>query len=290
MIMPNWRMLRPNNINAVLALMLSLATPAIAENNPSQIELGVFPYLSTRALLDLYEPVRLHMQAGLNRPTNLYTATSYKAYAERTQAGEYDVVVTPPHLARLAQKEAGYIPLTMYTRELRGVVVVAKKSPYQTLQDLKGKRINTPNKIALVTIIGAQLLRDNGLSKEDGALLKDVGTHINAVLAVQRGEAEAAITETTALQQMPEELRNSVRIIAQTQRLPHVMFLANPRLGQAGAERVRDVLLRFPHTAEGRAFLRASGNEGMRAVDEADMKSVDPVIKELKRVLETTLP
>ncbi len=277
-------------VSAALALMLAGSASAIASEASNRVEVGVFPYLSTRALLDVYEPVRVYLQAELNRPTHLFTATSFKAYADRTQAGEYDVVVTPPHLARLAQREAGYIPLTMYTRELRGVVVVAKASPIQTLQDLKGMRVATPNKIALVSIVGSQLLRDNGLVNDANISIHDVGSHSNAVLAVQRNEAEAAITENAALQQMPDALRNSVRVIAQTQRLPHVMFLAHPRLGQAGVARVRELLLQFANTTEGRAFLKGSGFEGMRPVDEADMKSIDPLIKELKRILETMPP
>lgn len=276
---------------AVLAAILVFTTSINAADNASnRVEMGVFPYLSTRALLDLYEPVRMYLQVELNRPTKLFTAPNFKAYVDRTQIGEYDVVLTPPHLARLAQREAGYIPLAIFTRELRGVVVVAKTSPYQSLTDLKGKRIATPNKLALVTIIGGQLLRDNGLSNENGTLLREVGSHSNAVLAVQRNECEAAITEMSALQQMPEELRNSVRIIGQTQRLPHVMFLAHPRLGQAGAEQVRDALLRFPLSAEGRAFLKASGFEGLRGVEEADLKIVDPIMKELKSQLEAPPP
>ncbi|MEK6664370.1 MAG: phosphate/phosphite/phosphonate ABC transporter substrate-binding protein [Pseudomonadota bacterium] len=288
--MPGNRILRLNIFSAALALLLGWTGPVIAADTPSGVEVGVFPYLSTRALLDVYEPVRVYLQAELNRPTNLFTATSFKAYADRTQAGEYDVVLTPPHLARLAQREAGYIPLTMYTRELRGVVVVAKASPIQTLQDLKGKRVATPNKIALVSIVGSQLLRDNGLVNDANISIHDVGSHSNAVLAVQRNEAEAAITENAALQQMPDALRNSVRLIAQTQRLPHVMFLAHPRLGQAGVARVRELLLQFANTTEGRAFLKSNGFEGMRPVDEADMKSIDPLIKELKRILETMPP
>ena len=272
---------------AMLAFLLATSAPInAADNATSRLELGVFPYLSTRALLDLYEPLRVFLQTGLNRPTKLFTAPSFQAYIERTQAGEYDVVMTPPHLARLAQREGGYIPLTIFTRELRGVVVVGKTSPYQTLADLNGKCITMPTKIALVSIVGTQLLRDNGLSNETGTLLKDVGSHSNAVLAVQRNECDAALTESLALQQLPEELRNSVRVIAQTQRLPHVMFLAHARWGQAGAEQVRDLLLQFPLSVEGRAFLKTSGFEGMRVVDEADMKSVDPIIKELKRQLE----
>ena len=274
---------------AMLALLGILSTPIYpADNASSRLELGVFPYLSARALLDLYEPVRMYLQDELNRPTKLFTASSFKVYVDRTQQGEYDVVLTPPHLARLAQREAGYIPIAIVTRELRGVVVVAKNSPYQSLVDLKGRRIAMPSKLALVTIVGGQLLRDAGLSNEMGTLLRDVGSHSNAVLAVQRNEAEAALTENAALQQLPEEIRNNLRIIAQTQRLPHVMFLVHPRLGYAGAEKVRAALLQFPLTAEGRAFLKSSGFEGLRGVEEADLRAVDPFMKEVRQYLETT--
>lgn len=277
-------------LGALLALMTGWAAPSLAANHIASIEFGVFPYLSTRALLELFEPVRAYVQTELKRPTNLYSAPGFKNYVDHTQAGLFDLALTPPHLARLAQREAGYIPLAIFTRELRGVIVVAKASPVQTLRDLKGKHIATPNRIALVTILGSQLLREHGLGNEDGLLQKDAGSHSNAVLAVQRGEVAAAITETAALQQMPEDLRNSVRIIAQTQRLPHVVFLAHPRLGQAGLEQMKHALLQFPLTAEGRVFLKSSGFEGLRPVEEADLKSVDPILKELKRLLDAMPP
>lgn len=284
------RIFRLNISSALLAAILAWTAPASAADAPGGVEVGVFPYLSTRALLDLYEPVRVFLQTELSRSTNLFTAPSFKAYADRTQAGEYDVLVTPPHLARLAQREAGYIPLAMFTSELRGVVVVAKTSPIQTLHDLKGKRIVTPEKTALITIAGGQLLRDNDVVNDARTQIQDVGSHSNAVLAVQRNEAEAALIGNGALRQMPENVRNSVRIIAQTQRLAQVMFLAHPRLGPAGVQRVRDLLLRLPNTPEGRVFLKTSGYEGIRSVEDADMKSVDPFIKELKRMLETIQP
>lgn len=277
-------------LGALLALMPCWAAPGLAANHIAPVEFGVFPYLSTRALLELYEPVRAHVQAELKRPANLYSAPGFKNYVDRIQAGQFDLALTPPHLARLVQREAGYIPLAMVTRELRGVIVVAKAAPMQTLRDLKGRHIATPNKIALVTILGVQLLRDHGLGSQDSVLLKDVSTHSNAVLAVQRGEVEAAITENSALQQMPEDLRNSVRIIAQTQRMPHVVFLAHPRFGPAGLEQLKKVLLQFPHTAEGQAFMKSSGFEGLRPVEETDLKSVDPILKELKRLLDTMPP
>lgn len=271
-----------------LALCLSLHTAWAAPERVA-LDMGVFPYFSTRALLDLYQPMRLHLARELNRPVNLFTALSFKVYADQTRIGAYDIVVTPPHLARLAQRETGYVPIVMFTRELRGVMVVARDSPIQNLQQLRGRIIATPNRLALVTIMGQQLLQESGLGANDVSLL-EVASHNTAVLAVQRGEVDAAMTEAVALAQMPDALRNSVRIIARMPPAPHVMFLVHPRLGMEMMARIKRALLDFAATREGRGFFRDSGFEGVRSTDESDLKSVDPYQRELKRLLETAPP
>lgn len=265
-------------------IVFMLPCAQAAESQP--LSMGVFPYLSTRALLDVYQPARAYLAKAVGRPVHLFTAQSFEAYADQTRQGAYDILVTPPHFALLAQRQAGYIPLVVYTRKLRGIFVVARHSAIHGLQDLKGKRIATPTRLALVTIMGRQWLRDNGLAPNVDVVLLDMASHANAVEAVQHGDAEAAITSSTALAQMPAELRNSVRVIAQTPYVPHVMYLAHPRLGKMAIERIKAALLTFPETQAGRAFLKDSGFEGIRPVEEADIKRIKPYVKELERMLD----
>lgn len=268
----------------LLALLCSLLPSAQAAET-RVLQMGVFPYLSTRALLDLYEPVRLYLAQEMGRPVNLFTASGFKAYAVRTQRSDFDILITPPHFARLAQREAGYLPLAMYTRELRGIVVVPMLASIRNLQDLQGKRIATPARLALVSMVGRKMLRDNGLSAELGLQIQSTSSHYNAVLALQRGEVDAAITENSALAQMPAELRSGVRIVAQTSAMPHVMYLVHPRLGLETIEHLKAALLKFPETAVGRKFLQDSGSEGLRLTREADLKVMEPYSQELKRLL-----
>jgi phosphonate transport system substrate-binding protein len=263
---------------------LALAGP-YAHAAPDTLDMGVFPYMSTRALLDLYQPVRVYLSHELGKSVTLFTAQSFKAFTNETQQGIYDIVVTAPHFARLAQREAGYVPLITHTRELSGLVVVPVDSPIHNLRELKGKRIATPNQLALVTIMGYQLLRDDGLEPGTGVTLIDMTSHNNAVLAALSGEADAAITEQVALMQMPADIRNRVRIIAHTSPLPHVMYLAHRRLGQARIAQIKGALLRFPRTAAGQTFLKVSGFEGMRPVEEDDLKNMDRYLPELERLL-----
>lgn len=259
-----------------------------AESQP--LSMGIFPYLSTRALLEVYQPVRVDIAEAMKRPVHLFTAQSFEAYADQARQGAYDILITLPHFALLAQRQAGYIPMVVYTRKLRGIFVVARSSAIHGLQDLRGKRIATPTRLALVTIMGRQWLRENGLAPNADVVLLDRASHANAVEAVQRGDAEAAITTSTALAQMSAELRDSVRVIAQTPYAPHVMYLAHPRLGKTAIEHIKAALLAFPATQAGQAFLKNNGFEGMRPVQAADIKRVQPYVKELELLLEPGQP
>jgi len=252
---------------------------------PPPLEIGIFPYLSTRTVLTLHQPLRHYLEKTSGRQVQLYTAPDFKTFVERTQHGDYDVVVTAPHFARLAQTEAGYAPLAMYTRELHGLVVVAKDSTYKDLGDLRGKSVAIPNRLAIVTSMSLQLLRDRGLQPGSDFKLLAAASHNSGVLSVQRGESQAAIVSVTALQQMPDELKDSVRVLATTGEVPHVMYLAHSRLDPAEMDKLRNALLRFAESPEGRAFLQANGFEGLRPVEEVDLKRMDPYVKELKHML-----
>ena len=269
-------------LSTLLGLAL-ISTPLRAA--PPPLEIGIFPYLSTRTVLTLHQPLRHYLEKTRGRPVQLYTAPDFKTFVERTQRGDYDIVVTAPHFARLAQTEAGYMPLAMYTRELRGLVVVAKESPYKDIGELRGKTVAIPNRLAIVTSMSLQLLRDRGLEPGSDFKLLAAASHNSGVLSVQHGEAQAAIVSVTALQQMPDELKDGMRVLATTDDVPHVMYLTHSRLGPAEIDRIKTALLRFAESPEGRAFLQANGFEGLKPVDEADLKKMDPYVKELKHML-----
>ena len=270
-----------------LAILLRIVPANAAEQKP--LEMGVFPYLSTRAVLELYQPLREYLQRQLGRPVLLYTAPDFKTYAQRTQSGQFDIVLTPPHFARLAQVEAGYIPIAMYSQNLRGVVVVSKNSKITSLQELRGKTVATPSSFAIVSMMGMKIFSDAGMAPGRDILFKDVGSHNNVVYSVTRGETDAGITETVALKQIPDDLRTGVRVLTTFARMPHVMYLANPRLGDSYARKIQSVLLRFPvDSEEGRKFVETSGFGGIKEVQEVDLKSMDPYQKELKKMLGMT--
>lgn len=268
------------------AFLLALFAFSSAAAADKPLEFGVFPNLSARTVVTLYQPLRVYLERHLGRPVNIYTAPDFKVFVQRSLKREYDFTVAAPHFARLAQQEAGYRPLAVYSRELRAILVVAQDGPVKSVADLKGQAVALPDSLALMSMYAVQLLREGGLQPGKDVTLTDARSHDNAVSAVTHGEAAAAATSAAPLAQMPAELKNNVRILATSDKAPHQMFMASPRLSAADAERLGKLLLDFAATPEGRRFIETNRFGGIRPITEAELKQLDPYAAEVKRMLD----
>jgi len=267
-------------------VLLISSGPTLADHNP--IEIGILPTLSTRTILTTYQPLREYVEEKLEQPVTLSTAPDYRTFLERTQRGEYRFVVTAPHYARLAQAEAGYIPMVRLTRELRAIVVVRNNSSIQTLADLRNKQVSTSDDTAMLTILGMQLLHNHGIEPGKTVVIHAFPSLNSAVLAVQNGDSDAAITAQTALNQMPENVRGGLRIIATSPPVPHMIYLANRQVPTDEIERMTRILLEFAaDPARSQQFFEHTGFLGYVRPSAAELKNLDPYVTELKRRLAT---
>jgi phosphonate transport system substrate-binding protein len=271
-----------NFFKALLIVSLPLSATAQADD---AIEFGVLPALSTRTILNTYKPVREYVEERIAHPVTLVTAPNYRTFLERTQNGEYRFVVTAPHYARLAQTEAGYIPLVRVTRELRSIFVVHKDSKIQSLEDLRNKRLSTPDATAMLTLLGRKYLRDNKLVPDVDIKTRAYTSVNSSVLAVINADSDAAITAQTALNQMPENVRNNLRVIATSPPVPHMIYLANKQVPPAEVEKMVAILLDFSaDTKRSEVFFKQTGFLGYARPTDDEMKNLDPYVAELKNL------
>lgn len=265
----------------LLALLSSLSNAA-----PQPLSVGLFPNLSTRLLLETYQPMREFLEQKLGRPVTLYTAPNFNSFVSRTQNGEYDLIVTAPHFARLAQTESGYLPLFSYRSNIAAVIVVAKNSRFTDFDMLAGQKIAAPDRIALVTILGLKMLRDKGLEPGANYNLHWAGTHGNVALTVQRGEAAAGIIGTLPLKQLPDSLSRQLHVLSTSPDIDSQMILAHSRLAAAQIQQIKDALLQFEQSPVGQQFFRTSSLKGLKPLGADDLKPLDPYAKEVKRMQE----
>lgn len=247
------------------------------------LELGVFPYLSTRAILGVYHPLQQYLEKQLHRPVLVVTAPDMRTFVERTQAGAYPFVVTAPHFARLAQQDAGYRPLLRAKRDLVGVVVVADGGAVRTYADLRGKMIATPDSLAIITQLGLSLLKDHGLVPGRDVTIEETPSHNSAVLAVKQGAVAAAIVSQTAFMQMTADQKAGVRVLGQTAQVPHVMLLARGNVPAREVDRFVHLVQTFVETTpEGGRFISTLGYLGLRAPTDAELRSLDTYLDTLR--------
>ena len=259
------------------ALALALITGARAATDAATpLILGVFPSMTAKQTVELYQPLARLMEKRLRRRVVIYSARDFKTFVERTRQGDYDILLTAPHLAWLARQDAGYRPLLKYAQPVRGLLVVKSTSPYRVADDLRGQTIATPDAIAVVTLAVQADMAAHGLRRNVDYQTIEYGTHLNAVMQVIQGRAAAAMVGLLPYRLMPDEMRQQLRILIETAPLSSLMYLTHPRLRDQEANAIRHALLDFANTPEGKAFMQHGGYGGFVAVDGSELRAFRP--------------
>lgn len=275
------------------ALGLTLAWLLIIGMRPSfgvdkPLAFGIFPNLTARQTIEVYRPLANALEKQLRQPVAIYSARDFKTFVERTRQGEYDILLTAPHLAWLARQEAGYRPLLKYTQPAHGLLVVKSDSPFQTPDALHGRTIATADSLAVAVLAVQAEMAAHGLRRNLDYQTLDAGTHLNAVMQVINGRASGAMLGMHAYKLMPAELRQQLRVLAETPPLSSLMYLTHPRLRDAEAQAVRQALLKFAATPEGIAFMQRGGYGGFTPVNGSELRAFRPYALQVQEMLRTT--
>lgn len=269
----------------ILATLLVWLLPVSAPAQGVPLHFGVIPNMSTRVLLEAHQPLVDYLAHALKRPVYLETAPDFAKFVARTREGRYDLLLTPPHLAYLAEVEAGYRPLFAYANPVQGMLVVPKQGPLQTLNDLKGKTIAMADPLGIVVMMMELELNRAGLLQGRDFIRIEAGSHNNAALLVVHGKAQAAVLGVLPFQRLPAEIRQELRALAYTRPVLSQVYLASANLPDADVGALNAALGAFAQTASGREFFERGGLGGLVPVSAADLQKLDRYGKEVARRL-----
>lgn len=277
----------PAWVKRLLAGMaLCLAWPAAMAADDG-LRFGVFPSLAARVIVEGYQPLANGLAGSIGQPVNLESTPDFITFHKRTMAGEYDLVLTAPHLAWLAWKEGEYRPLLSYTEPVRGLLIVRADSPYRQLADLRGKTIAMPDPLAIVFIRMKKIIEKEGLVLGRELTVIETGSHTNAATHVNERQADAAVLGRQAFQRLPPELRDNMRVIAETPAIPGQIFLVHARIAPARQRAIGRAIEQFTRTGAGVEFLRKGGFGGVRPLKKNELKQVEGDAMDLKLRLQT---
>jgi phosphonate transport system substrate-binding protein len=250
------------------------------------LTVGVAPYLSTRTLLTVYKPIQAHLQGRFGTQVEVFTATDFRVFYQHAVEGEYDLAIMPAHFARLAQREHGFVPLVRYTSGGRGLLVTKRGTGIAKADDLRGKVVAAPDRLALGAIVVFDWMRVHGLRPEHDFVVFQTPSFNSAMHALENGEAVAAVTAPAALAQMAPALHNDIRLIVDTGEFPNLVFLAHPRLAPRARAQLKAALLGFAReTSAGKRFFAETGFGDFVEVAPEDLRSLDLYLAETKRLL-----
>ena len=264
-------------------LLIVGGRPAASDDKP--LVLGVFPSMTAKQTIEIYRPLASALEKHLRRSVVVYSARDFTTFVARTRQGEYDILLTAPHLAWLARQDTGYRPLLKYAQPVRGLLVVRSDSPFDEPDRLRGRTIAMADPIALAVLAIQAELAAHGLTHGIDYRTTDSGTHTNAVLQVINGRVDAAVLGLHPYNLTPPELRQQLRVLAETPALSSLMYLTHPRLREAEAQAVRNALLRFAATPEGQAFMQRGGYGGFADVDGSELRAFRPYALQAQELL-----
>lgn len=261
---------------ALFVLILFCTLPARAQAN-APIKLAVHPYASTLALVNTYRPLQQYLEKSLQRPVEFYTAASFDAFSASLMAGEYDLVISPPHFALLAM-DKDHVGLLHFQSRLEPVLTVRRDSALHQPDDLRGKRIAMADRTAFIRIVITRWLADNGLVAGRDYQIAERPTHAGSLMAAVMGEADAGLTTATSLKQMAPNIQAQIRTISAGLKFPNLFLLAHRRLGDAETEKIRKILLAFDKLPEGQEFFAKTGYVGLEPISSDDLRVLRPYV------------
>ncbi len=258
---------------------------AQAHADPAPLKFGVFPNLTTRQIVEIYRPLADVLEKQLHRRIVIYSARDFRTFVERTQQGEYDILLTAPHLAWLARQDAGYRPLLKYAQPTHGLLVVRADAPYRKPEDLQGRTLARADAMAVTALAVQSELAAYGLRQGIDYQVVDAGTHNNAVLQVINGRADAAALGLHPYNLLAPDLRAQLRVLLESPPVSSLMYLVHPRLRDADAQAIRKALLAFAETSQGLAFMQHGGYGGFAQVDGSELRAFRPYALQVQDLL-----
>ena len=258
----------------LFCLCLAWLVPAASHASNEALTIGFFPYTAQSKLLAHQKKLTDYLQQKLQRKLAVQVADNMAGFINNMAAGRYDIIFTPPHVARHSEARLGFQRIGMTTHTIKAVYVVHRDSTIKTLNDLRDKTIVMASPLALLTQDTKAQLRKQGLIDQRSVSIKTASSHENAIYSVLLHEADAAVTGIKLWNNYDETHKKHLKVLAYGDPLPGMMLMGNQRLKPDLITRLQAYLLEFGNSTQGKDYIF----QGFKPVDDQTMRQLDPYI------------
>lgn len=257
-------------------LILLLPAFALAETAQGKLVFGVYPYLSASQVMAQFAPLRDYLEQTMGRRVVMVSSPNFNTFIERTARGEYDLIFTAPHMARLAEQRDGWRRVAQSEGRIVALLLVRNDSPLHGVENLRGKKIAVGSRQSITYQLIDRALRRDGLALGVNVEATVPASFSNVIHSVMKREVDVGATITAIWNVAPAEQRASLREIYRSEDGPGFLLMGNPQLDEPTLEKLRSALLRFNQQPAGRAFFRNTQLASFQPLDDAAMRAIDP--------------
>ena len=265
--------------------LASLPLQAAPTATPASYRLGIFPYMAPRQTVQFYGPIAASMEAALKHPVRLESVQTFPAFGRALAKYSYDIALIQPFDYPAVVETLGYVPLAQFSIPLVTQFFVRDDSRYQKIEDLRGTTVAMPPAPAANSRMALRALNDNRLIPGSNLEVRYFNSHDSCIQQVWAGTASACATASPPIQVFEQRMHAKLRAIYSTPPIPHVMFVANPRVPAEQRARLQELITGWSQTEDGRAMLKNLGFPGFIAPKPAEyavMSNYDPAATDAK--------
>lgn len=229
-----------------------------------RLVLGVMPSLPPTKLFTKFQPLADYLTKTTGKVVTLSTAPNFQEYVARLKNGEYELILPNPYQYVLVSKAPGYTPLAKVSGiPFKGLIVIRKDSGINSISDLKGKKIAYPDPSALAATMQVRAyLKRNGIDPERDTKESYAASQDSVILSVHQRLFDAAGTWPETLDRIPDDIRKELKILAETETLPHRPIAVRSDIPQDTALKIKGSLLGMANDQEGKKVLDSMGYKG----------------------------
>lgn len=238
--------------------LLAGAAAAPARELPAVLRLGLVPYLSTRSMVKVFEPLRKHLETRLQREVGVFTASDLRAFAYRMREGAFDLAFAPVHFMRLAELEWGYRIVAETGAEAKVVIATRRNSPLRNAAELAGRRLVSLDRMAITSMLMLDWLAANGLQPGRDLTVEYWVTVSSTLRALEDDKVAAVVLIESMLADFPADVAAGLRVMQDVATFPPPGYVVARSLGDAAVAQLQAALTGFGEGSPQQGSMAAS--------------------------------
>ncbi len=240
----------------VLLPIVLLSRSVVADSGEKPVyNVGIVPQQSATTLARTWVPILEYLGEKSGFELRFKTAPNIPTFEERLAAGEYDFAYMNPYHYTVFHRKPGYVAFARAAdKQIKGIIVVRKDSPIQTLDALAGKTLAFPAPAAFAaSVLPRAHFRRAGIDITP----KYVASHDSVYRSVAKGLFEAGGGVMRTFASMDTGITDQLRILWTTDGYTPHAVAAHPKLPIGVVDRLQHAMLGMPNDAAGRALLES---------------------------------